>query len=112
MPYSRPNHSPNPRRNWARHIAAAEIRFLETTINAEFPTAAGLPESVKTPAEVASWYSENFGRHFEKLTQLKGDHLMKITDFLGIFNPPPSPFLQSSLTPTTPPPAHPPTSLP
>ncbi len=25
----------------ARHIAAAEIRFLETTINAEFPTRGG-----------------------------------------------------------------------
>ncbi len=81
----------------ARHIAAAEIRFLETTINAEFPTAAGLPESVKTPAEVASWYSENFGRHFEKLTQLKGEHLMKITDFRGIFKLPAVAFLQVSM---------------
>src|SRR6202047_4657200 len=33
-----------------RHIAAAEIRFLETTINAEFPTPAGLSAAVRTPA--------------------------------------------------------------
>src|SRR6202022_2515711 len=73
----------------ARHIAAAEIRFLETTINAEFPTPAGLPDSVKTPAEVAAWYSETFAGHFEKLTQLKGEHLMKTTDSRATFTLPP-----------------------
>lgn len=77
-----------------RHIAAAEIRFLETTINAEFPSTGGLPETVKTPAEVATWYSENFSRNFDKLTQLKGDHLMKITDFRGLIKLPAVAFLQ------------------
>ncbi len=77
-----------------RHIAAAEIRFLETTINAEFPATFALPDSVKTPAEVGAWYSENFARNFEKLTQLKGDHLVKITDFRGMFKLPAVAFLQ------------------
>ncbi len=77
-----------------RHIAAAEMRFLETTLNAEFPTTAGLPESVKTPAEVAAWYSENFARNFDKLTQLKGDHLVKVTDFRGLFKLPAVAFVQ------------------
>ena len=77
-----------------RHIAAAEMRFLETTINAAFPSAAGLPETVKTPAEVATWYFESFARNFEKLTQLKGDHLVKITDFRGIFKLPAVAFVQ------------------
>jgi uncharacterized damage-inducible protein DinB len=78
-----------------RHIAAAEMRFLETTINAEFPTTAtGLPHNVKTPAEVAGWYSESFARNFERLTQLKGAHLMKITDFRGIFKLPAVAFVQ------------------
>ncbi len=77
-----------------RHIAAAEMRFLETTINAEFPATSALPDSVKTPAEVAAWYSENFARNFEKLTQLKGDHLVKITDFRGIFKLPAVAFVQ------------------
>jgi uncharacterized damage-inducible protein DinB len=77
-----------------RHIAAAEIRFLETTINAEFSATSSLPESVKTPAEVAAWYSENFARNFDRLAQLKGDHLMKITDFRGLFKLPAVAFLQ------------------
>jgi len=77
-----------------RHIAAAEMRFLETTINAEFPASAGLPDSVKTPAEVAAWYSETFARNFEKLAQLKGDHLVKVTDFRGVFKLPAVAFVQ------------------
>jgi hypothetical protein len=71
-----------------RHIAASDVRFLDTTINAEFSTASILPESAKTPAEVTAWYSESFARNFDKLAQLKGDHLMKITDFRGIFKLP------------------------
>jgi uncharacterized damage-inducible protein DinB len=82
-----------------RHIALAEMRFLETTINAEFPaTAAGLPETVKTPVEIAAWYSENFARNFEKLTQLKGDHLVKTTDFRGIFKLPAVAFVQVGMS--------------
>ena len=81
-----------------RHIAASEIRFLETTINAEFSSASGLPENVKTPAEVAAWYSGNFARDFEKLTQLKGEHLMKITDFRGMFKLPAVAFLQLGMS--------------
>jgi uncharacterized damage-inducible protein DinB len=77
-----------------RHIAIAEIRFLETTINAEFSATSSLPESVKIPAEVAAWYSENFVRNFDKLAQLKGDHLIKITDFRGVFKLPAVAFLQ------------------
>ncbi len=81
-----------------RHIAAAEIRFLETAINAEFSTAGGLPENVKTPAEVAAWYSESFARSFDKLTQLKGEHLVKITDFRGMFKLPAVAFLQLGMS--------------
>ncbi len=98
VPAGKADYRPDPSSRTAidlvRHIAGAEMRFLETTINAEFPTAAGLPETVKTPAEVAAWYSENLARNFEKLTQLKGEHLVKITDFRGIFKLPAVAFVQ------------------
>jgi uncharacterized damage-inducible protein DinB len=104
VPAEKADHRPDPVSKTAmelvRHIAAAEIRFLETTINAEFPTTAGLPDSVKTPAEVATWYSENFARNFEKLTQLKGEHLIKITDFRGMFKLPAVAFLQLGMSHT------------
>ncbi len=83
-----------------RHIAASDVRFLDTTINAEFSTASILPESAKTPAEVTAWYSESFARNFDKLTQLKGDHLMRITDFRGLFKLPAVAFLQVGMNHT------------
>lgn len=83
-----------------RHIAAADVRFLETTINAEFSTAGGLPENLKTPNEIAAWYSENYERNFEKLAHLKGEHLMKITDFRGMFKLPAVAFLQVGMNHT------------
>jgi len=104
VPAEKADHRPDPVSKTAmelvRHIAAAEIRFLETTINAEFPTSAGLPDSVKTPAEIAAWYSETFARNFEKLTQLKGEHLITITDFRGMFKLPAVAFLQLGMSHT------------
>ena len=44
-----------------RHIAAAEMRFLGTTINAAFPSTAGLPESVAVPLPL-SWKVTPLGR--------------------------------------------------
>jgi uncharacterized damage-inducible protein DinB len=83
-----------------RHIAVADVRFLETTINAEFSATSTLPESAKTPPEVAAWYSESFARNFDKLAQLKGDHLLKITDFRGVFKLPAVAFLQVGMNHT------------
>ena len=77
-----------------RHIATADIRFLDTVINAEFSTTAALPETVRTPAEIARWYSEAFAERFDKLAKLKGDHLIKITDFRGVFKLPAVAFVQ------------------
>jgi uncharacterized damage-inducible protein DinB len=83
-----------------RHIAAADIRFLETTLTAQFSPAALLPETVKTPSEITSWYSENFASRFDKVAQLKGDHLVKITDFRGMFKLPAVAFLPLGMSHT------------
>ena len=37
-----------------RHIAAADIRFVETVVTGQFSTAAVLPDNLKTPAEIAA----------------------------------------------------------
>ena len=69
-----------------RHIAVAENRFLETVINGVFDVnAAALPDTVKTPQEVASWYEQRFARNFEALTRLSGEQLVKMVDFRGLF---------------------------
>ncbi len=82
----------------ARHIAAAENRFLETVINGVFDTSPSLiPENVKTPRQIASWYEERFARNFEALTKASGEQLIKIVDFRGLFQRPAVSFVMLAL---------------
>jgi uncharacterized damage-inducible protein DinB len=82
----------------ARHIAAADNRFVETVINGVFDTnPAMIPENVKTPAEIATWYEERYAKNFEALTKLNGEQLAKIVDFRGMFQRPAVTFLMFGL---------------
>ncbi len=64
----------------ARHIAAADNRFVETVINGVFDTnPAMIPENVKTPAEVASWYEQRYAKNFEALGKVSGEQLVNHT---------------------------------
>src|SRR5260370_27988044 len=81
-----------------RHIAAADNRFVETVISGVFDTnPAMIPENVKTPAEIASWYEGRYAKNFEALTKLTGEQLVKIVDFRGMFQRPAVTFLMSRL---------------
>jgi uncharacterized damage-inducible protein DinB len=102
VPQARCEYRPEPNSRTAlelaRHIAAAENRFLETPISGVFNVAAGaIPDNVKSPSEVAAWYTETFARNFEKLTQLNGEQLVKSIDFRGMFQLPAVSFLQLAL---------------
>jgi uncharacterized damage-inducible protein DinB len=82
----------------ARHIAAADNRFLEGAINGVFDTnPAMIPENVKTPAEIAEWYEERFTKNFAALTKLSGEPLAKIVDFRGMFQRPAVTFVMMGL---------------
>jgi uncharacterized damage-inducible protein DinB len=82
----------------ARHIAAADNRFLEGVINGVFDTnPAMIPENVKTPAEIAAWYEERFTKNFAALTKLTGEPLAKIVDFRGMFQRPAVTFVMMGL---------------
>ena len=104
VPANRADYRPDPisksANDLVRHIAAAEIRFLDTTINAEFSATSSLPDSLKTPQEVAEWYGARFEDRFEKLTHLRGDHLAKMTDFRGMFQMAAVAFLQLGMSHT------------
>ena len=102
VPTDKPDYRPAPNAKTAmelvRHIAAAENRFLETTINGEFNTATGaIPENVKTPAEITAWYAERFEKNCEALNKLNGEQLVKMVDFRGMFQRPAVIFLQIGL---------------
>jgi uncharacterized damage-inducible protein DinB len=82
----------------ARHIAAADNRFLETVINGVFDTnPAMIPDNVKTPAQVAAWYGERYARNLEALSKATGDQLVRIVDFRGMFQRPAVTFLAMGL---------------
>ena len=82
----------------ARHIAAADNRFLETVINGLFDAnPAMIPENVKTPAEIAAWYEERFAKNFDALTKLNGEQLTKMVDFRGMFQRPAVSFVMLGL---------------
>jgi uncharacterized damage-inducible protein DinB len=82
----------------ARHIAAADNRFVETVINGAFDTnPAMIPESVKTPAEIAAWYEERYAKNFAALGKTTGNQLVKIVDFRGMFQRPAYTFILMGL---------------
>jgi uncharacterized damage-inducible protein DinB len=77
-----------------RHIAAADNRFVEAVLTGVFDTnPAMIPENVKTPAEIASWYEQRYAKNFEALTKATGEQLAKIVDFRGMFQWPAVKFL-------------------
>jgi uncharacterized damage-inducible protein DinB len=105
VPADKPDYRPDPNAKSAmelvRHIAAAENRFLETTINGEFSTApAAFPESAKTPADFAAWYAERFEANCQALTKLSGEQLVRMVDFRGLFQRPAVTFLQLGMSHT------------
>ena len=82
----------------ARHIAAADNRFIETVINGVFDTSpAMIPENVKTPAEIAAWYEQRFAKNYEALTKVSGEQLIKIVDFRGMMQRPAVTFVMMGL---------------
>jgi uncharacterized damage-inducible protein DinB len=82
----------------ARHIAAADNRFLETVINGVFDSsAAAIPESLKTPAGIARWYEDRFAKNFDALTKSTGEQLVKVVDFRGMFQRPAVTFVMMGL---------------
>jgi uncharacterized damage-inducible protein DinB len=97
VPADKSEHRPDPYSKTAmelvRHIAAADIRFMETVINGQFSTAAVLPEDLKTPAEIAAWYEKAHAERLDTLTKLTGEQLTKMVDFRGMFQRPAVMFL-------------------
>jgi len=102
VPAGKPDYKPDPASRsaieLARHIAAADNRFVETVINGVFDTNPSMiPENVKTPAEVASWYETRYAKNFEALGKVPGEQLVKVVDFRGMSQWPAVKFLMFGL---------------
>ena len=105
VPAEKCEHRPDPISKSAmelvRHIAMAENRFLETVINGAFDVnASALPDSIKTPQQIAAWYEQQFAKNFDALTKLSGDQLTKMVDFRGLFQRPAVSFVMLAMVHT------------
>jgi uncharacterized damage-inducible protein DinB len=90
VPADKLSYAPDPKSMdaWklATHIASSEIFFMLGVANGGFDRAnAAIPESVKTPAELAQWYQDQHAAALEKLASLKGEDLVKNLSF-AVFN--------------------------
>src|SRR5207245_10146343 len=46
------------------------------------------PHAINNAKDLTGWYIHNFDLHFEKLTKLSREQLLKIVDFRGLFQLP------------------------
>jgi len=103
IPTGKADYRPDPNAKSAMelawHIVVAEIRFFETILNGSFdPSPRPRPESIKTPADIAAYYAAEFEKNFAKLAQFRGEALVKIVDFRGLFQLPAVSFAQVGMS--------------
>lgn len=86
----------------AWHFTSVEIWFLDSLFQGEFyaSSSATVPEEIKTGADAAAWYTEQFDLNFKKASKLSGDYLAKPMSFLRKFDYPGVIYLQMALSHT------------
>jgi uncharacterized damage-inducible protein DinB len=84
----------------AWHIVAAELMFLNAVADGTFTFGGAKAETIRTPADVLTWYTEKFATVVERLKSMTGEQLTKPIDFRGMFTRPAVTFLQSGLSHT------------
>jgi uncharacterized damage-inducible protein DinB len=84
----------------AWHMASLEIWFLDSLFQGEFYASSSnaVPEEIKTGAEVAAWYAEQFEMNFKKASKLSGDYLAKPMSFMRKLDYPGVMYLQIALS--------------
>lgn len=80
-----------------RHIAGADNRFVEAVTTGVFDLGPVIPDTAKTPAEIAAWYEERYAKNFEALVQATPEQLVKVVDFRGMMQRPAVTFLMMGL---------------
>ena len=78
VPHDRLDYKPDPFAKTASelawHIAGADNRFVEAVTQGRFDTAWAVPETVKTPAELADWYGTRYAQNLTALASASPDH--------------------------------------
>lgn len=71
----------------AWHIASSECFFMNGITAGKYERTGdgSMPASIKTPADLLTWYDENHAKAVAQLAQVKGDSLAAPLDFFGVF---------------------------
>ena len=80
-----------------RHIANADNFFVEAVLNGAFQPGTLIPESAKTPAEIAAWYADHYAQNLATLEKATAEELTRVIDFRGLFQWPAVNFLMFGL---------------
>ena len=84
----------------AWHIASADCFFMNGVAAGEFKRAeggSGVPENIKCPTDVLTWYDENFAKASAAVAAMSGDKLAANISFFGMFDFPAIEYLSLSL---------------
>lgn len=89
IPAGREAYSPDARSmnalKLAWHIASAEKWFLDSVLNGKFESGdSGVPESIRTGADVAAWYAANLPASIAALRQAPAETFSRALDFFGV----------------------------
>jgi uncharacterized damage-inducible protein DinB len=79
------------------HIANTDQWFVEAVLNGTFQPGPRIPETAKTPAEIAAWYEGHYAKNLEALTKATPEQLQKVVDCRGRFQQPAMLFLMTGL---------------
>jgi uncharacterized damage-inducible protein DinB len=97
IPADRSDYTPDPKSKSALelawHIAASEQGFMNLVVTGGMG-GGPRPESIQTPADIATWYEEQWTANIARLKELTGEQLARIVDFHGMFQIPAVGFVQ------------------
>jgi uncharacterized damage-inducible protein DinB len=71
----------------ARHLASADVWFLDGVINGKFGDPQASQPTSATVAELGDWYKRTFPKTLEQVLALDGAKLSQIVDFFGMKMP-------------------------
>lgn len=86
----------------AWHIISVEMWFLDSIFQGEFyATASGtVPGEIKSGADAAGWYTQQFDANFKKASKLSGEYLAQPISFFRKFDSPAVLYFQMDLAHT------------
>lgn len=70
------------------HIASSDVMFLEGILSGGFGSGPEKPENVRTPEQIAAWYSQTMSGAIDKLSAYTPEEAARMLDFHGFLQAP------------------------